>query len=319
MKTKPAICGCDDVLVVGLVRYDRRAERLTSYTLAAHAPRAGGVLASTTSGGSLNGMLAPDGQTGLWVPSSQGSTSTGAQNALRTASITRTATRIAIRRAVCASIHRLEPTDPDRQRRLPGLQPRRDAGASPTRAREFRSHLDGSLHLLTPETRDRHPGAARLGHRDGPRRMHRDARRPADAAREAMERSVAWAARARKRVIGSCARSVAASRASSSTNPGQAQFGIIQGGIAPALRTESAQATVAIGFEAYAIGGLSVGEPAGRHVRSRRPHRAAVAGRSAAISHGHRHAGRPGRIVSPAASICSTASCRRATPGTASS
>jgi ligand-binding sensor domain-containing protein len=55
--------------VVGLVRYDRRAERLTSYPLAA---RAGGALASTTSGGSLNGTLAADGQNGLWVPSSQG-------------------------------------------------------------------------------------------------------------------------------------------------------------------------------------------------------------------------------------------------------
>jgi len=44
------------------------------------------------------------------------------------------------------------------------------------------------------------------------------------------------------------------------TNPGQAQFGIIQGGTDPVLRTESVQATVSIGFEAYAIGGLSVGE-----------------------------------------------------------
>jgi ligand-binding sensor domain-containing protein/signal transduction histidine kinase len=58
--------------VVGLVRYDRRAERLTSYPLAARAPRAGGVLASTTSGGSLNGLLAADGHKGLWVPSSEG-------------------------------------------------------------------------------------------------------------------------------------------------------------------------------------------------------------------------------------------------------
>ena len=45
------------------------------------------------------------------------------------------------------------------------------------------------------------------------------------------------------------------------TNPGQAQFGIIQGGIRPGLRTESVQATVESAFEAYAIGGLSVGEP----------------------------------------------------------
>ena len=45
------------------------------------------------------------------------------------------------------------------------------------------------------------------------------------------------------------------------TNPGQAQFGIVQGGTYRPLREESATATVDIGFEAYAIGGLSVGEP----------------------------------------------------------
>ena len=45
------------------------------------------------------------------------------------------------------------------------------------------------------------------------------------------------------------------------TNPYQAQFGIVQGGVDPALRAESAGATVEIGFEGYAIGGLSVGEP----------------------------------------------------------
>ena len=55
--------------VVGLVRYDPRTERLRSYPLAA---RAGGALAGTTSGGSVNGILAADGQNGLWVPSSEG-------------------------------------------------------------------------------------------------------------------------------------------------------------------------------------------------------------------------------------------------------
>ena len=47
------------------------------------------------------------------------------------------------------------------------------------------------------------------------------------------------------------------------TNPGQAQFGIVQGGVFPDLRDgERAARRSAIGFEAYAIGGLSVGEPA---------------------------------------------------------
>jgi queuine tRNA-ribosyltransferase len=45
------------------------------------------------------------------------------------------------------------------------------------------------------------------------------------------------------------------------TNPGQAQFGIVQGSVYPELREESARRTLEIGFEAYAIGGLSVGEP----------------------------------------------------------
>ena len=46
------------------------------------------------------------------------------------------------------------------------------------------------------------------------------------------------------------------------SNRGQAQFGIVQGSVFPGLREESARQTVEIGFEAYAIGGLSVGEPA---------------------------------------------------------
>jgi queuine tRNA-ribosyltransferase len=46
------------------------------------------------------------------------------------------------------------------------------------------------------------------------------------------------------------------------TNRGQAQFGIVQGGVHRELREQSALDTVAIGFEGYAIGGLSVGEPA---------------------------------------------------------
>ena len=55
--------------IVGLVKYDPKAERLTRYPLGAPA---GGALASTTSGGSLNSSLVADGQHGLWVPSSQG-------------------------------------------------------------------------------------------------------------------------------------------------------------------------------------------------------------------------------------------------------
>jgi queuine tRNA-ribosyltransferase len=124
---------------------------------------------------------------------------------------------------------------------------------------EFRSHLDGSLHALTPERAA--DIQAQLG-ADVAMVLDECIATPAplDAAREAMERSVRWARRARARFeqlrdpqLGTPEVRV--------TNPGQAQFGIIQGGTHLALRTESVQATTAIGFEAYAIGGLSVGEP----------------------------------------------------------
>src|SRR5262249_356726 len=55
-----------DSPIVGLVKYDRHAQRFIRYPLAAHAV---GVVASTTNGGSANSTLAVDGQNGLWVPS----------------------------------------------------------------------------------------------------------------------------------------------------------------------------------------------------------------------------------------------------------
>jgi queuine tRNA-ribosyltransferase len=70
-----------------------------------------------------------------------------------------------------------------------------------------------------------------------------------------MERTLRWAKRGRERLLELRAGRVAV------TNPGQAQFGIVQGSVYPQLREESACQTVALGFEAYAIGGLSVGEP----------------------------------------------------------
>jgi queuine tRNA-ribosyltransferase len=124
---------------------------------------------------------------------------------------------------------------------------------------EFRSHLDGSLRMLTPESAA--DIQARLGS-DIAMVLDECIATPApeDAARAAMERSIRWAGRARERW-----RRLVHDPASlpevTVTNPGQAQFGIVQGGVSRNLRTESVQATTAIGFEAYAIGGLSVGEP----------------------------------------------------------
>ena len=119
---------------------------------------------------------------------------------------------------------------------------------------EFQSHLDGARHLLTPERSV--DIQARLGSDIA---MVLDECLPYPATREdaaaSMQRSVRWADRCRKRF-----NELTESTAGVS-NPGQAQFGIIQGGVFQDLRDESADATAAIGFEGYAIGGLSVGEP----------------------------------------------------------
>jgi queuine tRNA-ribosyltransferase len=122
---------------------------------------------------------------------------------------------------------------------------------------EFRSHLDGSLHLLTPERAV--DIQAQLGS-DIAMVLDECIATPADTAtaRVAMERSIRWASRARARHLR--IRHESPADGPIVTNPGQAQFGIIQGATDKALRTESVQATVEIGFEAYAIGGLSVGE-----------------------------------------------------------
>jgi queuine tRNA-ribosyltransferase len=122
---------------------------------------------------------------------------------------------------------------------------------------EFQSHLDGSRHLLTPERAV--DIQARLGS-DIAMVLDECLAYPAtrDAAAASMQRSVRWASRCRERLLtlrSSTPADVVV------TNPGQAQFGIVQGGVFQELRDESASATVAIGFEGYAIGGLSVGEP----------------------------------------------------------
>ena len=122
---------------------------------------------------------------------------------------------------------------------------------------EFRSHLDGSVHRLSPESAV--DIQARLGS-DIAMVLDECLAYPAsrDETAQSMERSVRWAAR--------CRAQFAAIRDGvridvGATNPGQAQFGIVQGGVLQDLRGQSAAATVAIGFEGYAIGGLSVGEP----------------------------------------------------------
>ena len=128
------------------------------------------------------------------------------------------------------------------------------------------SHLDGSRLWLTPE------GAtdiqAQLGS-DISMVLDECLAQPATeaAVRASTELSARWARRCRDRFLALHDRT-SAGRAGGAeagwpviTNPGQAQFGIVQGGVNLDLRSLSAELTTTIGFEAYAIGGLSVGEP----------------------------------------------------------
>jgi len=112
----------------------------------------------------------------------------------------------------------------------------------------FKSHLDGSTHMLTPE---RSIEVQRLLGSDIV--MAFDQLVPttstAEAQREAMERSMRWARRSRDEFD------------RGSEHAGRAAiFGIQQGALDEAMRRASAEALIAIGFDSYAVGGLAVGE-----------------------------------------------------------
>ena len=117
---------------------------------------------------------------------------------------------------------------------------------------EFQSHLDGSRHLLTPES------AADIQLNLGSDiAMVLDECPALPAERETLERSIdltaRWARRAREHFL--------ARQPLSEHGRGQLQFGIVQGGSDFGLREASARLTLEVGFDGYAIGGLSVGEP----------------------------------------------------------
>jgi queuine tRNA-ribosyltransferase len=116
----------------------------------------------------------------------------------------------------------------------------------------FQSHLDGSHRLLTPESAV--DIQLNLGSDIA---MVLDECPALPAERDAMDRSVdltaRWAHRCREHFL--------RRRSGSDTGRDQLQFGIVQGGVDPELRAKSARLTVEVGFEGYAIGGLSVGEP----------------------------------------------------------
>ena len=122
----------------------------------------------------------------------------------------------------------------------------------------FRSHLDGSQHTLTPESAV--DIQARLG---SDILMMFDECPPwpgtEDEIRSAVDRTLRWAQRGRDRML--ALRTGLVTDVPRAT-PDQVQFGIIQGGTHLAMRDRSVKGTLAVGFDAYAIGGLSVGEPA---------------------------------------------------------
>jgi queuine tRNA-ribosyltransferase len=109
----------------------------------------------------------------------------------------------------------------------------------------FRSHIDGSEHFLSPES------AVEIQHSlGGDIIMAFDQPVGYPASRGESEDATARSDRWAERCLG-------AHRGVSD----QALFGIIQGGFEADLRAESARRVTALGFDGYAIGGLSVGEP----------------------------------------------------------
>ncbi len=108
---------------------------------------------------------------------------------------------------------------------------------------EFASVYDGSIHAFTPEltTRVQEDLGADIA-------MALDECPPANAEREyhreSLRRTARWAERCKE----------------AHTRSGQSLFGIVQGGLSPDLREESLSLTTDIGFDGYAVGGLSVGE-----------------------------------------------------------
>jgi queuine tRNA-ribosyltransferase len=128
---------------------------------------------------------------------------------------------------------------------------------------EFRSHIDGARCFLSPEISMEVQSA--LGAEIA---MAFDECAPGEAtleeARQSMELTLRWAKRSRDAFVtqvGNLRSDPAAGRTEvNNLRYRQALFGIIQGASHLELRRESLERTVEIGFDGYAIGGLSVGE-----------------------------------------------------------
>jgi len=108
----------------------------------------------------------------------------------------------------------------------------------------FQSHLDGSPHFLTPEK------VIEIQETLGTDiAMVLDECLPYPSSRDDVKRSIGLTTRWAERCL------------QSRKKPEPALFGIVQGGVYRDLREESARSLVGLGFDGYAVGGLSVGEP----------------------------------------------------------
>lgn len=113
----------------------------------------------------------------------------------------------------------------------------------------FRSHHDGSKHMMSPERSIEIQGL--LGS-DIQMQLDQCIALPAERSEieEAMNLSLRWADRSRTQF-----------EKMGGPGKGQALYGIVQGGDNPELRVESAQRLGEMPFEGYSVGGLAVGEP----------------------------------------------------------
>jgi len=109
----------------------------------------------------------------------------------------------------------------------------------------FKSHVDGSLHHMSPERSIEIQGL--LGS-DIQMQLDECVALPAEPKEieRAMELSLRWAERC---------------KVAFGNQPGKAMFGIVQGGDVPALRVRSAEELAKLDLKGYAVGGLAVGEP----------------------------------------------------------
>ena len=122
---------------------------------------------------------------------------------------------------------------------LSGIRKMREEGV------EFRSHIDGSKHLFTPE---RVMDIERTIGADIMMAFDECCPYPStyDYTKKSMERTTRWAKRCKE---------------AHTTTDKQGLFGIIQGGFYKDLREQSAKDLIELDFPGYAIGGISVGEP----------------------------------------------------------